>query len=101
MKTYSSKIFYLKKKVVFPYCAMRVELRTSPMSLGLSAGDTIIAYPVRSLFDIVFYRKKTGSLVEITAIEKNEKSVKMDIKGLSRVTPPENQKNRKRHLHNQ
>jgi ATP-dependent Lon protease len=85
MKNYSSRIFYLREKVVFPYCAMRVELKAGPLSSGLSAGNTVITYPIRSLLDIFFNRRRMGTLVEIVGVEETGETVRLDIKGLSRV----------------
>lgn len=85
MTQYRLQIFYLKKRVIFPFCAMKVELGASPSSRKIQAGDKILAFPVRSIFDIFFSRNKIATLVEVNNAETQDKIVKLEVKGLSRV----------------
>jgi len=64
---------------------MKVELGASPSSRKIQAGDKIVAFPVRSIFDIFFSRNKIATLVEVNNAETQDKIVKLEVKGLSRV----------------
>jgi len=85
MKQKGQKIFYLKRKVVFPYCSMTVLLSASETSKKLSAGNIIITYPIRSVLDIIFSKNKIATQSEITHISNQGKSLKVKLKGLSRI----------------
>jgi ATP-dependent Lon protease len=85
MTQYRLQIFYLKKRVIFPFCAMKVELGASPSSRKIQKGDKIITLPVRSLLDILFSGNKIATLVEVNNAEEQNKTVKLEVKGLSRV----------------
>ncbi|MCP4134033.1 MAG: hypothetical protein GY754_23885 [bacterium] len=85
MEEFTLKIFYLKKKVVFPYCTMTVIIGKSSLSDDIKKGNKLLTYPIRSVFDIFFHKKKLATLAEITDLEITEKFVKIQLKGLSRV----------------
>jgi ATP-dependent Lon protease len=85
MEENSSKIFYLKKKVVFPYCTINVVVAHSEQSDSIKKGDRIMAFPIRRLLDAFFYKQKIATLTEV--IEKNnfDNKINVQLKGLSRV----------------
>ena len=81
----NTKLFYLKKKVIFPYSNQSVMLKTSEISNRIEIGEHIIAYPVRSLFDLLLYKNKIATIAEVLETEKKEGSIILNLKGLSRV----------------
>jgi len=84
MEYQNAKIFFLKKKVIFPFCTMPVTVNTSDFIRGIKTGEKMLAYPVRSFIDIFFYRNRLATLTEILEISGGEKSFKLQIKGLAR-----------------
>ena len=78
------RIFYLKKKILFPGCMINVSINPSDISGQLKKGEKILAYSIRNYFDILFCRNRTATLSEISEIETGE-SVKIQLKGLMRV----------------
>lgn len=85
MKQFSLKIFFLKKKIVFPYCIINVTLGSTNRLRGIKNDDKIIAYPIRNIFDIIFNKNKLATLSEIVDIKATEKLLTIQLKGLSRV----------------
>ncbi len=85
MKERNYTIFYLKRKVIFPYCTINVIVGATDLSRRLKKGDKVLAYPIRSLFDIIFYKNKLATLAEITDINKYENSFRLKLKGLART----------------
>ncbi len=79
------KIFYLKKKVVFPHSTITVVLTQSPSSAEIRKGETLVAYPVRTLLDFVFHRGRTATASEVLTVEKRDMSVVLTLKGIRRV----------------
>lgn len=79
------KIFYLKRKVIFPNSNLSVVIRNTPASGEITKGDLIIAFPLRTIFDLVFYRNRIATLAEVHGIEPREKSLVLSLKGLKRV----------------
>ncbi len=79
------KVFFLNKKVLFPHCTATMLLRHSPFSDGLKKGDKIIAYPIRNIFDLILIKRRVSTYAEIIDLEKSDKGVKFNLKGLSRV----------------
>jgi ATP-dependent Lon protease len=78
-------IYYLRKKIIFPYCMLNVVLEKSQASGELRRGDMIVTYPVRNFLDLFLYRKKTGTLSEITDIIQKEEKMTLALKGVIRV----------------
>jgi len=79
------KIFYLKKKVLFPHCTVSVRMRESKHTLSLKQGNQIIVYSLRNIPDILFIRRRISTLAEIISIEKEENTIRFQIKGIKRV----------------
>jgi ATP-dependent Lon protease len=84
-KFFTLKIFYLKRKVIFPSCTMTVALTASNNSREIKKGDKLLTYTIRSFFDLLFYRKKIATLSEVLEINSDEKQVRLLLKGLLRV----------------
>jgi ATP-dependent Lon protease len=80
------KIYYINRKVVFPNCTMNVVIPLTEISKNLQTGDKIIAYPIRNIFDIYFFRNKMATYAEILSLTILEKTIKIKIKGLYRIT---------------
>ncbi|MFC1670474.1 LON peptidase substrate-binding domain-containing protein [Spirochaetota bacterium] len=80
-----SKIFYLKKRVVFPFCSINVLFALTKTSKDIKIGDRIIAYPIRNLLDIFIYKNKIGTLSEVIDKKVLEKGIKIQLKGIERV----------------
>jgi len=64
---------------------MKVEVNSSKNSKNLHEGEKIIAFPLRSFLDMLLYRKKPATVVEIVKVEKKENKVYLELKGLSRI----------------
>lgn len=79
------KIFYLKKKIIFPNCTLPVKISSTSISKSINRGEKILAYPVRTPFDLFFYKKRLATLSEILDVKYDEKSVKINLKGIARV----------------
>ncbi len=85
MNTVQSKIFYLKKKVIFPHCSIKVALGSSDTSREITKGEKILAYPIRSIADIILARNHIAVLSEIIEIEQKDERVTLELKGIARV----------------
>jgi len=85
MDTFTSKVFYLRKKVIFPHCATEVAIEDSPTSDSLVEGEKILAYPIRSVIDVFLYRGRVATLAEVISISKKDGKCTLEIRGISRV----------------
>jgi ATP-dependent Lon protease len=79
------KIFYLKRKVIFPYSSLVVMVKASQSAKEIEKGEMIITYPIRSPLDIIFQRMKVATISEVVTVEEAGDSVKLGLKGLRRV----------------
>ncbi len=79
------RIFYLKKKIIFPFCTLAVFLRPSEESGDIKKGDWIIALTVRSIFDLLFHRKRVATLCEVMDVTTDNSMVKFMLRGIERV----------------
>lgn len=79
------KVFYLKNKVIFPQCTLHFFLNKTVWSESLKGGDKIIAWPMRSFFDIVFYKKRVGTIAQILSSSDESGRIKLQLKGVSRI----------------
>jgi len=86
MASSTYKIFYLKKQVIFPYCSLVVFVRPTEESKAIRKGDRVLAYTIRSSIDVLWYRDRTATLSEVTDVQADEKTVRVFLKGLSRVS---------------
>jgi ATP-dependent Lon protease len=85
MEQFILKTFYLKKKVIFPYCTLAVFIRPSAESQDIKKGDRILAVTIRSSIDLIWPRKRLATLAEVMDIQADDKTVKVMLKGLGRV----------------
>ena len=85
MEQFTLRTFYLKKKVIFPYCTLAVFTSPSAESKDIKKGDRILAVTVRSSVDLLLPRKRLATLAEIMDIQIDDKTVKIILKGLNRV----------------
>jgi ATP-dependent Lon protease len=85
MKTGESRVFYVKKKVIFPRCSISVQLTRSPASEQLNTNDNIIAFPLNTYLDLLFYKRRMATLSEVTSIEPEKDRIRLQLKGLGRV----------------
>lgn len=79
------KIYYLKRKIIFPHCVTSVLLRRSGSSASVERGDVIIAYPIRHMLDLILYRRSIATLAEVTDVAEAEGSLTLSLRGLARV----------------
>jgi ATP-dependent Lon protease len=79
------KIFYLKRKVIFPHSTITVVLKPSSLAKEIQAGEILMAYPVRTILDFILYRNRIATLAEVLTAEQRTDAVSLTLKGLSRV----------------
>jgi len=85
MKDKKTRIFYLKKKVIFPHSSLSVSVSSTNLTGGLEKGDMIISFPVRTILDLLFHRNRLATLTEIININPAENNLLIQLKGISRV----------------
>jgi len=85
MNSEALRVFLLKKKVLFPHSNQNMVIRRSAFTSELRAGDRIIAYPVRNIFDLLLLRKRISTLAEISEIISEKDILRLQVKGISRV----------------
>jgi ATP-dependent Lon protease len=83
--TKNEKLFYLKNKIIFPHCTMPVTITLSNHSRGLSNGDMVLAYPIRTLLDLVFYHGRIATLAEIIEIKIKGDKATLTLRGIARA----------------
>jgi ATP-dependent Lon protease len=79
------KIFYLKKRILFPFCTLSVTVKLTDDSKTMKKGDRILAFTVRSIIDILFYKNRLATLAEVAEATSDGRTIKLTLKGLSRV----------------
>lgn len=85
METYNTKIFYLRSKVLFPYCNLNVNLKKSEITRDIKPGDKILAFPVKNIWDFILYRNQIATLTEVQEKKENEGIISLTLKGLIRI----------------
>lgn len=85
MRNEDTKLFYLKKKVLFPHCTIAVTLKKSGLSSTLEKSEKILVFPTRYFFDMLFLRKRISTLAEITEIAETSGQIKLQLKGIARA----------------
>jgi len=85
METGRLQIFYLKKRIVFPFCTMQISLTPSKASMSIQNGDKILVLPVTSLISLFFYKNKIATLSEVTEVKNENNVIKIMLKGLQRA----------------
>jgi ATP-dependent Lon protease len=77
-------IIYLYKKIVFPFCNLTVQSRLG-MLKNAKTGDSVLAYPVRHMLDLVFHRNRLATRAEIAEIKLEGAVAVIQVKGVERV----------------
>ena len=85
MKQPFLKIFYLKKRIVFPFCTLAVVIKLTDDVKEIKLGDRILAFTVRTIFDVLLYRNRLATLAEVADVTNDGQTVKLMLKGLSRA----------------
>ena len=80
-----TRLFYLKKKVLFPHCTITVTLGKSGFSSALKKGEKILVFSTRYFFDILFLKKQISTLAEISEITKTSNHINLQLKGIARA----------------
>ena len=75
-----NKIFFLKKRVIFPNSISDIDLKKTPLSTDISIGEEIIFSPIRNIFTIWTHSYKYGSLCRILDKEEIKSQYKFKIK---------------------
>ncbi len=81
----SLRIFYLRKRILFPFCTLAVTVKQTDDSKSIKSGDRIIAFTVRTMVDILLYKNRFATLAEVADVSEDGRTVKLMLKGLSRV----------------
>lgn len=85
MEQFALRTFYLKKKIIFPYCTLAVFIRPSAELKEIKKGDRVLAVTVSSSIDLLWRRKRLATLAEVMDVQADNKTVKIILKGFSRV----------------
>lgn len=85
MEDLKLRVFYLKKKIIFPFCSLVVFLRPSEDSREIKKGDRLIALTIRSTLDLLFHRKRIATLCEVVDVEIDATMAKIMLRGIERV----------------
>lgn len=84
MKSEVLIIAHLYKKVLFPHSNILFQSRLSVYK-KLKAGDRILAFPVRSILDVLLYKNKIVTLAEIIEVNSENGNTIIQLKGITRV----------------
>lgn len=79
------QIFYLKKKVLFPYCTLNVFIKETDETKEIKKGDKILAVTMRSILDLVWMRNRLATLSEVMEVQPDPGMMKIALKGISRA----------------
>ncbi len=85
MNSEALRVFLLKKKVLFPHSNQNMIIHKTAFSAGLKAGDRIIAYSIRNIFDLFLLKQRISTLAEITEIITDKNVLRFQVKGICRV----------------
>ena len=77
-------LFYLYRKVLFPYCVIYFKT-SSKRYRNLKEGDLLLTLPISTLLDVLFARRRIATLSEVTKITCENSSCAVHLKGISRV----------------
>ncbi len=84
MKTGQIKIFYIKRRIIFPGSTVKVELK-SPGADTVMKGNTILAFPVKTILSLFMAKKRVATICEVVNTQREMNSVKIELRGLERV----------------
>lgn len=77
-------IFYIYKKVLFPYCMIFFKTASKHYK-DVKKGDMIVVLSIRNAIDILFARKSIATLSEVVNIKFEDNLYRVQLKGISRV----------------
>lgn len=85
MEQNTLKTFFLKRKILFPFCTLTVFIRPSDESRDIKKGDRILAVPIRTALDLLRLKNRLATLSEVQEAESGSGRIKVVLKGLARV----------------
>jgi ATP-dependent Lon protease len=85
MEQNTLKTFFLKRKIIFPYCTLAVFIRPSDESKEIKKGDRILAITIRSTLNLIWRKNRLATLSEVLEAEPGSGGIKIVLKGLARV----------------
>ncbi len=85
MEQNTLKTFFLKRKIIFPYCTLTVFIRPSDESKEIKKGDRVLAVTIRTALDLIWRKKRLATLAEVQEAESESGGMKIVVKGLARV----------------
>ncbi len=85
MEQVTLKTFFLKRKVLFPYCTLTVIIRQSDETEKIQKGDRIIAVTMRTILDLIWRRNRLATLAEVVDAQPDSGGARIALKGLARV----------------
>ena len=77
-------LFYIYRKVLFPYCVIFFKT-SSKRYRNLKEGDLLLTLPISTLLDALFARRRIATLAEVSKITCENSSCAVHLKGISRV----------------
>ena len=77
-------IFYIYRKVLFPYCMIFFKTASRHYK-DVKKGDMIVVLSVRNIVDILFARKSIATLSEVVNIKFEDNLYRVQLKGIARV----------------
>jgi len=86
MEQNTLKTFFLKRKIIFPYCTLTIFIRPSAESREIKKGDRILAVTIRTALDLLRLTNRLATLAEVQETESGSEGIKVVLKGLARVT---------------
>jgi len=85
MEQNTLKTFFLKRKIIFPYCTLTVFIIPSDESRDIKKGDRILAVTIRTTLDLLRLKNRLATLAEVQEAEPGNEGIKVVLKGLARV----------------
>ncbi len=85
MDSLNSRIYYLRKKIIFPHSIMTVSVPSGDNSEDISAGGHILAFPIRTILDIILPMNRIATLSEIVEVKNDDTKLFLQLKGIERV----------------
>ncbi|MDY6934947.1 MAG: LON peptidase substrate-binding domain-containing protein [Spirochaetota bacterium] len=85
MESSDLNILYLFHKVLFPNCSIQIQSYNNKSS-NIKVGDRILAFPVRNIIDIIFYKNRIATIAKVSEVKNiDENYTNIQLKGISRV----------------
>jgi ATP-dependent Lon protease len=77
--------FFLKKKVLFPFCTLTISISPTEGVREIRKNDRVLAVPIRTSLDLLRPRNRMATLSEVTDVRTDLGTLKISMKGLMRV----------------